>query len=89
VLLSSIFTSELTWDYFSFSNSKISPIYQYIFDFESVDVANGDPFALCFEHLLPWIHTLMVSYPTQTESKEVKYALPSRSFNRKSIVRIN
>ena len=43
VLLSSIFTSELTWDYFSFSNSKISPIYQYIFDFESVDVSFGDP----------------------------------------------
>jgi len=46
VLLSSIFTSELTWDYFSFSNSKISKIYQYIFDFESVDVSIGDPFAL-------------------------------------------
>lgn len=43
VLLSSIFTSELTWDYFSFSNSKISTIYQYIFEFESADVSFGDP----------------------------------------------
>ncbi len=43
VLLSSIFDSELTWDYFSFSNSKISPIYQYIYDFENVDVSFGDP----------------------------------------------
>ncbi len=32
----------------------------------------GDPFALCFEHLLPWIHDLMLSYPTQSESKEAE-----------------
>jgi hypothetical protein len=52
-------------------------------------VLNSNSFALCFEHILSWIHTLMLAYPTQTESKEVKYALPSRSFRRKSIVRIN
>ena len=49
VLLCSIFDSELTWDYSSFSNSKISKIYQYIFDFESVDVSFGDPKGICFE----------------------------------------
>lgn len=49
----------------------------------------GDPFALCFEHFLPWIHTLMLAYHTQTESKEVKYALPSRSLSHKSLIRVN
>lgn len=43
VLLSSIFASELTWDYSSFSNSKISATYQYIYDFANVHVSIGDP----------------------------------------------
>jgi site-specific DNA recombinase len=43
VLLCSIFDSELTWDYSGISNTKINAVYQYIYDFESVDIANGDP----------------------------------------------
>lgn len=64
-------------------------LYQPVLAFCSVGISDGDPFALCFEHLLPWIHNLMVSYPNQSESKEIKHAMPSRSFSRKSIVRIN
>lgn len=44
---------------------------------------------ICFEHILSWIHTVMLAYPEQTELKEVKYALASHSFSRKSIDRIN
>ena len=43
VLLCSIFDSELTWDYSGISNTKINAVYQYIYDFESVDITNGDP----------------------------------------------
>lgn len=43
VLLGSIFSSGLTWNYFTYSNRTISPIYQAILDVPSGGVPLGDP----------------------------------------------
>ena len=43
VLLGSIFSSGLTWNYFAYSNLKISPIYQAILDVSGGSSSIGDP----------------------------------------------
>lgn len=49
VLLGSIFPSGLAWDYPGYSNHEISPLYQYVCQFENAYIPIGDPNALSFE----------------------------------------
>ena len=37
----------------------------------------------------PWIHILLLAYPTRNVLTEVIQGLPSRTFNRKSVVSVN
>ena len=43
VLLGSIFPSGLAWGYPGYSNPEISPLYQYIYQFENAYIPIGDP----------------------------------------------
>lgn len=46
VLLGSIFPSGLAWDYQGYSNPEISPLYQYVCQFENDKVSFGDPMGI-------------------------------------------
>ena len=74
----------------AFTNSKTGDRSDLVVTvFERCHIFIGDPKGICFELFLAWIHTLMLAYPTQSESKELRHTLTSRSFSRKSIVSAN
>ena len=69
VLLGSIFPSGMAWSYPGYSNTTISPLFQYIHQFDTMSIPFGDlsantiePESVAFESILLWIFKLMDAY---------------------------
>ncbi len=55
-----------------FINTEISPIYQYIRQFDDPSVPLGALLALSFEHLLAWIAEIQQAYVKDTDPDYIK-----------------